>query len=203
MGVHVALVEFTSDDIVAASLYEPEADPVVLLGANHARVSSAMSRRAVLAHEICHLLHDGGARDLLTVVSRPEEQVAFEQRANSFAPSFIAPGTHVDLAGAEPRAKVLQLAYSWGFSYEGAVWHCKNLGLISPDEAEGLSRAHTNVSGAEQEFERPIARADLASAGIDTEPEPLTLGLLSDRVVRAAQEGRISTGRACEILSLR
>jgi Zn-dependent peptidase ImmA (M78 family)/transcriptional regulator with XRE-family HTH domain len=200
LGVHVASTRFVSADIEAASVYEADAAPVILLNVASARVRETLPRRAALAHELCHLLHDGGERDLLTAVSRPEDHLDYERRANGFAPSFIAPGKWVKLPASEPSALVLQLGYTWGFSYEGAVWHAKNLKLISSDKAEELRKA-PRIVGADN-FEPEVARRDATAVGIDQEPTPLSSGLLSDRVVRALSEGLISVGRAREILSL-
>jgi Zn-dependent peptidase ImmA (M78 family) len=200
LGVHVAFVRFASAEIEAASLYESDAAPVVLLNVAHPRVAERLPRRAALAHELCHLLHDGGERDLLAVVSRPEEQLEYEQRANGFAPSFIAPGAWVQPQVPEPQALVLQLGYTWGFSYEGAVWHAKNLKLITPETADDLLKARKAVLA--DNFEQAPARSDLVALGLDTEPTRLACGLLSDRVARALSEGLISSGRAREILSI-
>jgi Zn-dependent peptidase ImmA (M78 family)/transcriptional regulator with XRE-family HTH domain len=201
LGVHVAFVTFETSDVLAASLFEPGAAPVILLNGAHSRVSESLPRRAVLAHELCHLLHDGGERDLLAIVSRPEEDLSYEQRANGFAPSFMAPASHVQLEGEEPGAIVLQLAYGWGFSYEGAAWHAKNLELITPEEASALVRAPKAVSAPG--FEDPIDRRDPLKLGLEAEATPLTAGLISDRILLALSNELISRGRAAELLSFR
>ncbi|HEX3728514.1 MAG TPA: ImmA/IrrE family metallo-endopeptidase, partial [Opitutaceae bacterium] len=127
-GVHVAFVPFESKQVEAASLYEDRACPVVLLNADSSRVRNRLSRRAILAHELCHLLHDGGKRDLLTIVSREDEQgEAVEQRANGFAPSFLAPAGWSKLKATDPVEIALELGETWGLSFGGAVWHAKNL----------------------------------------------------------------------------
>ncbi|HEY4159823.1 MAG TPA: XRE family transcriptional regulator [Polyangiaceae bacterium] len=199
LGVHVAMVPFKSTEIEAASLYEADASPVILLNSNSSRTADPLPRRAALAHELCHLLHDGGERDLMTAVSRPEDHVEYEQRANGFAPSFIAPGAWVAPESKEPGALVLQVGYVWGFSYEGAVWHTKNLKLITPEKAQALldDRKPILADG----FELPAPRL-LPNEGSDIEIGSLARGLLSDRVVRSLADGLISRGRAREILTL-
>ena len=86
-----------------------------------------LSRRAALAHELCHLLHDGGHREL-TMVSRLDEQrQRGEQRANGFAPSFLAPKAWASKVDAsDPEKIALELGERWGLSFGGAVWHAKN-----------------------------------------------------------------------------
>jgi Zn-dependent peptidase ImmA (M78 family) len=173
---------------------------VVLLNDCHSRITEPLPRRAVLAHELCHLLHDGGKRDLLAIVSRPEEDLSYEQRANGFAPSFIAPASAVQLAGEEPGVIVLQLAYQWGFSYEGAAWHAKNLELVTPEEADALVRSPKTV--APQGFEDPIPRPSASRCGLEVSANPLTSGLISDRILSALANGLISRARAAEMLTL-
>ncbi len=199
VGVHVAFVSLSSDDIEAASIFEPGAMPVVLLNQRAERVRNPLSRRAILGHELCHLMHDGGERDL-TIVSRDHDASPVEQRANGFAPSFLAPGKWVEVAERQPDRIVHELARTWGLTFEGAAWHAKNLSLIAPDEAEYLSRQHRRVAAGT--FEPAIQRTSLDTLGLEVELSPLTTGLLSELALKACIEGAISKGRAEEVLSL-
>jgi Zn-dependent peptidase ImmA (M78 family)/transcriptional regulator with XRE-family HTH domain len=193
LGIHVAFVEFESEQIEAASLYEGGACPVVLLNSRRDRVRNRLSRRAILAHELCHVLHDGGKRDLLTIVSREDEQgEAVEKRANAFAPSFIAPEEWIAPKAVEAIDLVFELGETWGLSYEGAVWHAKNLQRISPAVAEGL-RARKRVTIRPEDFEEDVPRTAPDAA-------PLAKGLLGDVAVDAYHAGAISRGRLDEIL---
>lgn len=99
LGVHVAFVRFASADVEAASVYEADAAPVMLVNVLSSRAAEPLPRRAALAHELCHLLHDGGERDLLTAVSRPEDHLDYEQRG----PCASALGTARPFATATPR----------------------------------------------------------------------------------------------------
>lgn len=200
-GVHIAEVAFESDEIEAASLYETGAAPVILVNSRAGKARYRPSLRAILAHELCHLLHDGGQRNL-TAVSLEKDSSPVKQRANGFAPSFLAPGARVSLRSAEPSAMVLELAETWGFSFEGAAWHLKNLGLIPAATADRLiEQQHRSLP--DTPFERPMHRTPPDQFGIEVEPSPLALGLLSETAIIAAAEGLISRGRAAEILLLR
>jgi len=201
-GVHIAEVDFESAAIEAASLYELDAAPVVLINRRARKFGYPFARRAVLAHEICHLLYDGGERNLTVVLSLETDPSPVEQRANGFAPSFIAPGSWVELRSSEPAAMALELARTWGLSFEGAAWHLKNLRLISASTAEEL-RDLKRKPRIEAAFEEPLNRTPPDQFDIDAEPSPLALGLLSETAIIAAAEGVISRGRAAEILSLR
>lgn len=204
LGVHIAWVDFETTDIVAASLYEPEAAPVILLNRRStSRVQPPLSRRAVLAHELCHLLHDGGASDLLTMISRVEEHVsyAFEQRANGFAPSFIVPGGWLELEVEEPRAYVLAVAKRWGLSFEGAAWHTKNAARLTEADAQALVKDPNKVPVGD--FEPTLLRRDPTSLDLDVETSPLANGLLAEVTMRALEAELITAGRAIEILTIR
>jgi hypothetical protein len=148
------------------------------------------------------LLHDAGERDLLASISREHDHQPIEMRANGFAPSFLAPRAHVSITGANPRELVKNLAYTWGFTFEGAVWHAKNLKLIGPDDATMLI-AERRTATLQPCFERPIRRISLEGLCEADEASPVVLGLVSDLVVRAQAEGVISRGRAREILTMR
>ncbi|MCC7385969.1 MAG: helix-turn-helix domain-containing protein [Deltaproteobacteria bacterium] len=200
--IHVAFVPFSTKGIEAASLFESSACPVILLNKAAKRVKYPLSRRAILAHELCHLLHDGGQNDLLTLVSRTDDESPVEQRANGFAPSFIAPGKWVK-KGPHTSASgiVSDLAREWGLSFEGAAWHAKNLRKITADDAERLISAprRPNLDGS---FEREIARTPPSQFGVEAEPTALVAGHLAERIIMACAEGVISKGRAAELLSL-
>jgi Zn-dependent peptidase ImmA (M78 family)/transcriptional regulator with XRE-family HTH domain len=202
-GVHVAWVRFEDQRIEAASLYERESAPVILLNLANERVLYGPARRAQLAHELCHLLHDGGEHNLLTVVSRESGHAdAAEQRAGGFAPSFLAPRDLVKPTTTKPLALVHELASTWGLSFEGAAWHAKNLDLIPVLAAERLVKAGRKPKYA-IEFEPKLVRTPPAMFGIEVDPTPLTEGLLSETTLIACSEGLISQARAAEILSLR
>jgi Zn-dependent peptidase ImmA (M78 family) len=206
LGVHVAFVDFESDEIEAASLFETRAAPVVLLNARVPRIKQILSRRAVLAHELCHLLHDGGERDL-TVVSRETDQSPQEQRANGFAPSFLAPGKflrdepRIVAFNGRPREVVLWLARTWGLSFAGAVWHAKNTHLIEGTVAEELYRNEHATTIDPSPFETETDRATPSRLEMEAEPSPLASGLFSSLALAALERGLISRGRALELLT--
>lgn len=202
LGVHVATVEFDVSDVIAASLTEPGALPVILLNRSHNRVKYPIARRSVLAHELCHLLHDGTSQHIVSVVSRQsQENEAVEQRANGFGPSFLAPGSRVEVVGGDHRRVVESLASEWLLSWEGACWHAKNLSLIPPHVAWDL-RPTRGWSAPQVPKEEP-GRTPMNMVGVETTPEPLVQGLISELVAQAVIDGEIGRGRAREILSIR
>ncbi len=200
LGVHVAEVSFETPEILAASLYEPGSTPVVLLNKTAQRGKSKLARRAVLAHELCHLLHDGGEQDLLTLVSRGSDSGPQEQRANGFAPSFLVPGPWIEPRTTDPWTLALELGSEWGLSFEGAAWHAKNVGHISNPVAEQLRREPERVPSEDFEQDLPRLPSDVCEP---EEVSPLVSGLLSDLVIRAYSAEMITAGRARELLLLR
>jgi Zn-dependent peptidase ImmA (M78 family) len=202
LGVHVAFVHFEAEGIEAASLLGRNSNPVILLNKSSPRIDYPLSRRAILAHELCHLLHDGGERDL-AIISREEhlDNSGEERRANGFAPNFLAPKDWVTFHTKNPKAIVTKLAEDWGLSLEGAAWHAKNLGLVEESKITEL-RETLSKSTFKTRFEAALPRTPPDLVGIDAAPTDLTLGYLSNLVAVAAEEGSISKGRAAEILTM-
>lgn len=209
LGVHVAYVPLQARARQAVSVARAGAMPVILLNVQHDRARLPLSRRAVLAHELGHLLHDSGELDLSPTERDPQPHAeAREQRANAFAPAFIAPPAHVReriAPHATPHDIVLQIAREWGFTLEGAVWHAKNIELIETGTAEELladvawrSRS-TRIPG---NWEPALHRDDPRDHGLDVETGPLIGGLLQDLVLQALRIGAISAGRAGELLTI-
>jgi hypothetical protein len=208
LGVHVAFVELSAH-IAAAALFEPGAIPVVLLNRHSNRVRSPLSRRASLAHELCHLLHDGGERDLLTVTVRAaQDPDPFEQRANGFAPAFLAhpesiraehgDSFRVERTEAELKEAVVRLSLRWGFAPVGAVWHARNCGLLSAADAERLNLEPWPELKAPS-FEAAPSRRELPD---DVDTDDLVDGHYSDLVAQAFQSDEISKEKLQELLWL-
>ena len=203
VGVLVLELTLEATDVEAASLAEAGASPVIVLNRAVDRVRYTPARRAILAHELCHLLHDAnGERDLLTVVSRQNDASDVEQRANAFAPAFLAPGAWVGTPGGTPRRIAASVAQRWGLSFEGAAWHAKNLDLIS--EAEVLTMLATaKRPPVETSLEPSIGRTPPDQFGIEAKPGPFGHSQLGELAVLAACDEIISRGRAAEIISFR
>lgn len=209
-GIHFAGVSFQNDGLEAASVWEHGALPVILVNQSSPAARSSLSRRALLAHELCHLLHDSGEQDLTTQLTWGEGAVGanedIEKRARAFAPAFLAPRNEVRHwfhAGEgrslrEPEAKVRKLAKRWGFSLKGAVWHAQNCQIIQQPTAQRLVvDLAQERHDWEQDFERTSSTDD---AG---EISTIFGGRIGSLVEQAAAAGVISEGRAKEILTWR
>lgn len=215
LSVHVARVRFSTADLEGASVWESGATPVILLNERAGRVDYNLSRRAILAHELCHLLHDGGEADIATRVSSTEGrgnyEEAIERRARAFAPAFLAPPEQVRTwAGEahlarEPRAIVTEVARYWGLSYEGAIWHVKNIGLIEPATAEILAAERTLPDLPTDEFEAGEISfpPSMLNPELPDESSRLMDGWATKVIVEAVEASAISVGRAKELLAWR
>lgn len=213
LAVHVAHVRFENEQIDAASLFEDGAVPVVLVNATGRGVRSVGGRRAAIAHELCHLLHDGGqpnVPDYAVSVAYNADGYSdlVEQRARAFAPAFLAPPSAVrawksarfgqtapdTLAAAEP--VVASLADHWGFSFEGAAWHAKNCRLVSSDLISSLLAQPPTRTFPERGFE--VSAPSVADS--DDLVAPIWRGLGERLVMRAAAQSVITSARARELL---
>lgn len=210
LGIHVARVPFQSRELEAASLWEDGAVPVILVNEKTGRAGYSLSRRATLAHELCHLLHDGGKADIATRVSLSEDcetrEYAVEQRAWAFAPAFLAPPEMVRqwvraLPSLSGRELAVETASHWGLSYEGAVWHLENCGLVDPGKAEALSTRSVPYLPADQfEAEAAMVSPRMLDERLPENASALMDGWAAYLVYEALAAELISVGRAREML---
>ena len=216
-GVHVTWASFSTKEIDDASVWEPGAAAVILLNRSSERTRKTGSRRAILAHELCHLLHDRGESEPLARLSWDEGDgnynEAVEKRARAFAPAFLAPRPWLKKwreglpAEIDPEDLVASVSQHWGLSFEGAAWHCGNAGMIPRGVdrriAECSSRPKTGVQ--EAMFEATEEGTQLGLEGIGAQETPSeTMDGLASRLVRSLLErGALSASRAREIVSWR
>jgi Zn-dependent peptidase ImmA (M78 family)/transcriptional regulator with XRE-family HTH domain len=216
IGVHIVATSFSTKRIEAASIWEPKSLPIILLNDSVSRVEYRLSRRAIICHELCHLLHDAGEGDLTTRTTWEQgnnsHHDATEQRARGFAPAFLGPRPAVqDWFGSlghrrsqKPKDVALALADYWGLSYEGAVWHAKNSGLISESDCTTILsyKPRPGEINADQfEPETPPAPPEMLNPSLPKRAGKMMEGLATNIVVDALEKETISIGRAREILT--
>lgn len=196
MGVHVASAPISDANIRGAVVHSPGGLPIILVRATPR--SHHRSLRSVVAHELCHLLHDGTKQSFRDSVSRRSERGAsVEQRANGFAPSFLAPKDQVDDdPSVDPLALAQRLTASWGFSNEGAAWHVRNLRQLSEAEARQTRRSLPALlpiaSGLRLQFRCQHREAEQVAG-------TMARGLIADLAFEAYQAGHITQRRFVEI----
>ena len=96
-------------------------------------------------------------------------------------------------------------ASPWGFSFEGAVWHAKNCGLVEPELAEKLAGMPRRPLIPLEEFEplEDFYPPAMVHPDLPERAAPLWQGWASVLVLEALEDGHISIGRACELLTWR
>jgi Zn-dependent peptidase ImmA (M78 family)/transcriptional regulator with XRE-family HTH domain len=200
-GVHVAWVRFQDKRIEGATLIERDALPVILLNLNADKVRKLRSARMVLAHELCHVLHDAEnekRRLLRSAVTFAHVEAGQgsreEQRANAFAPAFLAPSSWVlDEVGQDPVEIGRALVERWHFSQDAARWHTRVMLGLSMEDANRLLSSLRSVRAKDRELQ-------------ESRPPPspqLTDGLVTRLAEAAHRRALISEGRLHEIRRMR
>jgi Zn-dependent peptidase ImmA (M78 family) len=216
LGIHVAYVTFSDRKIDAASIWACDSMPMILLNVRSRRVKGRLSRRAVLAHEFCHLLHDATRRG--DIVARAtwgdsgsgnyEEDL--ELRARSFGPSFLAPRAYVSewwkvhggMERNEPAA-IRALARTWGLSFGGASWYAYSMRWLRKDEAARMASTHTRIRTEKFEASHQQAQSRIEIGGEYIEPATIWAGLGLKMIAEAVETGVLSRAYALEILQWR
>lgn len=203
MGVHVALVQFHDPEIEGASVFEAGALPVILLNRTAEGVQDRWRRRALIAHEFCHILHDFTEQPVETMVSHRGATRLEEQRANAFAPSFLAPQSWVRKQGDDLNRLVRRLVDRWMFTVEGACWHAKNiLGLTLEETDAAIKTYRPSLKRREVSEASSFPRRRLPWLDAELNASDLSNGLISELAWRAWQAGVISLARAQEIWTI-
>lgn len=199
LGIHVAEADLGDPDIHAAAIWERGAVPVILLSRS-SRSRGHRSRRSILAHELCHLLHDADETNVVRTLTRPSErELGIEKRANGFAPAFLAPRTMCLQHGQSDVSLAQSLVNDWGFSAEGAVWHAKNVLRLSQDRALAVMEALEAPARVPERFKVKLTgHVD----DLPAQPTGLTGGLVAQLVKDALEASHITHGRSLEILRM-
>lgn len=197
LGIHVAEADLGDPDIHAAAIWERDSIPVILLS-TASRARGHRSRRSILAHELCHLLHDADETHVVHTLTRPSErELGVEKRANAFAPAFLAPRSMCLKKDTSDLELCMELVTHWGFSNEGAVWHTRNLLQLGQERALTLLDTLDAPPRVPDRFRVTLTpRSD----DLPAEPTGMTGGLVMELVREALEASHITRGRAAEIL---
>lgn len=197
LGVYVVYVDLSSPRIEAASLWQANGTPTILLNRKAGRVKYSLARRAILGHELCHLLHDGGEDEVVARVTLEEGEEGYrnqvEKRARAFSPAFLVPRGAAKTwwkrqnPAKELHARALSFAKYWGLSFEGALWHLKNCALMPEEVVHDLRKGPIEV----------VEFPGESSTGL--EEAGLVQGWARQLIDRAWHEGVISQGRRREL----
>lgn len=143
-NVAIEAIELPAPQIDAIAAWGMNTGPVIMVNRLGKRARFPTGRRAVLAHELCHLLIDRRralpAADVLGGrVSQPAER-----RANAFAAELLLPR---DRAGREAahaeniESAIRSLSQRFGVSFELAAWQVRNSNVnLSAEDISSLKR---------------------------------------------------------------
>ncbi len=143
LGVCVADIEL-SDAGTAGLAVQPEGGaPHVFANKGNPKCQFPSGRRFVLAHELCHLLHDRAQGQSLAMISGPWAPRELEQRANAFAAALLMPPDLLRKAFAVSEKQftfdlLLGLAKRLKVSTDALAHHLENMGLIDETTRDGL-----------------------------------------------------------------
>lgn len=136
LGVEAAEVPLSDETIRGVAIAGPRRRPCVAWNPGCERNADEKGRRFTLAHELCHVLFDGGAGRGLALASGPWAPVDLEQRANAFAAMLLMPTDAVRSAIANlpvalntPEA-IGEIAGRFNTGFHATLWHLANLGFI-------------------------------------------------------------------------
>jgi Zn-dependent peptidase ImmA (M78 family) len=143
LGVRVANIEL-SDAATAGLAVQPEGgSPHVFVNKRNPKCQFPSGRRFVLAHELCHLLHDRAQGQSLAMISGPWAPRELEQRANAFAAALLIPPDLLRKAFAVSEKQftfdlLLGLAKRLKVSTDALAHHLENMGLMDEATRDGL-----------------------------------------------------------------
>ncbi len=142
LGVTFANLEL--DDAATAGLaVQPTGGaPNIFVNLRNPRCRYHSGRRFLIAHELCHLLHDRDHGRDLAMISGPWAPLGLEQRANAFAAALLMPtqflkdsfGSDVELS----YGHLLALAKRLQVSTDALAHHLANCRLISVENRDVL-----------------------------------------------------------------
>jgi Zn-dependent peptidase ImmA (M78 family) len=154
LGVRVADIQL-SDAGTAGLAVQPEgAAPHVFVNKRNPKCQFPSGRHFVLAHELCHLLHDHAQGQSLALISGPWAPRELEQRANAFAAALLMPPDLLREALTVSESAftfdlLLALAKRLKVSTDALAHHLHNLGLIDEATRNGLLAQLVNRSDSE------------------------------------------------------
>jgi Zn-dependent peptidase ImmA (M78 family) len=153
LGVVVAETNLEDRTIRGVSFCSPTHRATILINGNSPFGRQPWSRNAILAHELCHLLHDRERATRVAVASGAWAPRAIEKRANAFAVMFLIPETAISLRGASKLADVRRIAKRFGASYRAVAYHLYHLHFLDDDELAQVLAAIPDPEPPDPELE--------------------------------------------------
>ena len=151
MGVDVADIELEDVRTAGLAVCPDHGAPLIFVNRRNPRCQFPSGKRFILAHELCHLLHDGAHGQNLAMISGPWAPKELEQRANAFAAALLMPPDLL-VKGLHGRAddldfgSLLALAKRLHVSPDALAHHLENCALITETTRDVLLAQLVNRS---------------------------------------------------------
>ncbi|MGE3312192.1 MAG: ImmA/IrrE family metallo-endopeptidase [Limisphaerales bacterium] len=161
LGVHVEDISLDDRGIAGIAVMPATGVPRVFLNPRNIQCSYPTGRRFVLAHELCHLLHDRERGADLAMISGPWAPLELEKRANAFAAALLIQDstlgqTEVARNGRATLVELVSLARRLQVSPNALAHHLGNLGYIDhSNRDELLSELAASLMDREQSTKNP------------------------------------------------
>jgi Zn-dependent peptidase ImmA (M78 family) len=169
LGVTFSDIELDDAATAGLAVQPTQGAPYIFVNRRNPRCEFPSGKRFILAHELCHLLHDRAHGRDLAMISGPWAPRDLEKRANAFAaallmpPEFLKKALHSgDDLGYEG---LLALAKRLHVSTDALAHHLANCGLISEANRDVLLDQLVNRQDAGIGMKR-TARRQAKSYGI-------------------------------------
>ena len=143
LGVGVTDIDLEDSGTAGLAIHPEKGGPQIFVNRRNPKCEFPSGRRFILAHELCHLLHDREHGRNLALISGPWAPRDLEKRSNAFAAAFLMPpallrkGLHAEANDLE-FAGLLALAKRLQVSPDALAHHLENCGLISESTRDGL-----------------------------------------------------------------
>jgi Zn-dependent peptidase ImmA (M78 family) len=151
LGVGVADIELEDVGTAGLAVYPDQGAPRIFANTRNPRCQFPSGKRFLLAHELCHLLHDRAHGQNLAMISGPWAPKELEQRANAFAAALLMPPDLLkrDLYGRGDDldfSSLLALAKRLHVSPDALAHHLENCALITETTRDVLLAQLVNRS---------------------------------------------------------
>lgn len=148
LGVTVRDIVLADTHVEGVAIAGRGLTPTMAINRQGRFAHSRWGRRMTIAHELCHLLHDGGRKSRVAMVSNPWAALELERSANAFAITLLAPRPAIEvvLPGAPndwSLDAVRSAMQTLGIGATALTWQLRNIGLLGEGERRELLDALT------------------------------------------------------------
>lgn len=142
LGVSVTDIELDDPTTAGLAVLPVEGIPQIFVNRTNPRCTFPSGKRFILAHELCHLLHDRAHGRNLAMISGPWAPQELEKRADAFAAALLMPPDLLHKGLEEEKVleydTLLAFAKRLRVSTNALAHHLENCGLITEENRDVL-----------------------------------------------------------------